>query len=123
MSKKIKESEMDQAVKVSNDEAEKVQTGKKRLVDASEYWNFETDETFIGYFCREKRDDSGKLIGYIFAGEDGDEFIISNCFSITKALEMVSFDHKALLEIIFRGKVTVKSTGKPFNKFEINLLN
>lgn len=118
----IEEQIMDAAVEAANKAAEKAKTGKRTLVDACDYWDFENYDTFVGSFRDNKFDATGKLIGYVMAQENGERFIISNSYSITKALEMVSYDPGAILEIIFKGKIEVKSTGKPFNKFEINLL-
>jgi hypothetical protein len=100
--------------------------GRRELVSGAIYHNFEETPIFTGKFVGEHVNDEGKVIGYDFLDVDGQEWIITNAFSITKALDMevegtLVRDMDAYLEITFLGK-TVKTDGKPFNRYSIVLL-
>jgi hypothetical protein len=95
---------------------------RKVLVSGAEYWDFNQEPRFTGYFVSNHMDDKGKLIGFDFLDEQQEKWIISNSHSIDKALELTGYDSETLVEIIFKGKIIVKSTGKPFNKFEVAVL-
>jgi hypothetical protein len=96
------------------------------LVSGAVYHNFEENPIFKGRYLGETRDDSGKLIGFLFVNDDGEEMIVSNSFSIDKALNIevdgaMVKDLGRELEITFLGKTIVKKTGKPFNRFQVVL--
>lgn len=103
------------------------------LIDGLIYHNFNEEPEFIGTFIKEKFDDSEKLIGYTFADDTGEEFILPASFSISKALDMVvsveGHEKEAVrelpnpkLRIQFLGKFT-KKDGQDFNRFKIDLLD
>jgi hypothetical protein len=104
-------------------------SGKKiKIVSGAEYWNFEENPIFVGKYQGIAKNEEGKVIGYNFIDLDNEDYIISNSHSIEKALNTevngtLVHDLDKNLEIIFRGKITSKSTGKPFNKFDISLLD
>jgi hypothetical protein len=104
-------------------------SGKKiKIVSGAEYWNFEENPIFVGKYQGIAKNEEGKVIGFNFIDLDDEDYIITNSHSIEKALNtevngILVHDLDKNLEIIFRGKVTSKSTGKPFNKFDISLLD
>jgi hypothetical protein len=104
-------------------------SGKKiKIVSGAEYWNFEENPIFIGKYQGIAKNEEGKVIGFNFIDLDNEDYIITNSHSIEKALNTevngtLVHDLDKNLEIIFRGKVTSKSSGKPFNKFDISLLD
>jgi hypothetical protein len=102
---------------------------KQRLVSGAGYWDFEENPKFIGTFIVEVHKESDdKLIGYAFASEDGEEFLISNSHAIEKAVNMeipgtdtLVRDGGYPLEILFKGKTT-NSKGQDVNIFTIDLI-
>jgi hypothetical protein len=101
---------------------------RKTLVSAAVYHDFEAEMIFTGRYLGECTNDEGKVIGFIFVNDDGEEEIITNAYSIEKALNMENEhgqlikDSNVLLEICFLGKTIMKKTGKPFNRFQITAL-
>ena len=111
----------------SRDEINNMGTPKRRqIVSGANYWPFSAQPIFIGKFVSDHYNDEGKLIGYDFVDQDGEMFIISNCYATTKALD-TEIDGKIVrdmdlpLEITFLGKVEMKN-GKPFNRYSVVLL-
>jgi hypothetical protein len=103
---------------------------KTRIVSGASYHDFEATPIFVGTYIgehhSEKVEDDFKVIGYDFITLDGEEVIISNSHSITKALDteidgtLVRELNKPL-EIQFLGKI-MSANGKPFNRFSVSLL-
>jgi hypothetical protein len=112
---------------------EKEQPGKTSLVSAALYHDFDIEPTFIGTYLhdvigKDQQDPTKqKVIGYAFADENGEEFVITSAHAVTKALntEISGKFVKDLgkrLEITFVGKL--ERAGKPdYNRFKIDLLD
>jgi hypothetical protein len=101
--------------------------GRTQLISGAVYHEFDKDPIFIGTYQREHYSADGNLIGYDFVNQDGEEVIISNSVAITKALDIevngaMVRDLGKPIEITFMGQVTIKSSGKPYNRFSIVLL-
>lgn len=98
----------------------------KTLVSGASYHDFQKVPVYIGQYrrdvIREKdgqgpNEKKGDVIGFVFEDEFGGETIISNSYSIKKALETIGYPHDVTLWIEFQGKTMVK--GKPFNRFHV----
>lgn len=100
----------------------------------AEYWDFEKEPEFIGYFVRafapKTGEQAGEEIGFIFKSVyDGNEHIISNSYTIDQALLNPTEESegkplaqcKIPLRIEFKGQTT-KADGQAFNKFKIDAL-
>jgi hypothetical protein len=105
-------------------------SGKKvKLVSGNDYWDFNENPIFVGKYKGEAwKEDGSKVIGYNFVDLDGEEYLISNSYSIEKALHtevggILVIDLDKNLEIIFRGKAVMKKNGQTFNKFDVSLLD
>ena len=99
---------------------------KVQIISGANYHNFQDDSIFRGLYQGEHINDEGKIIGYDFISVDGDEVIISNSYSITKALDTeykgtIVREGGFVLEIEFLGKSEMKN-GKPFNRFSVSIL-
>lgn len=100
---------------------------RKVLVSGAVYHNFEESPIYRGVYTGDCKDDDGKIIGFYFVDEEGEETIITNSFAIEKALNTelegsLVKDMNLPIEITFQGKTIVKKTGKPFNRFQVVLL-
>lgn len=104
-------------------------SGKRKvLVSGAVYHNFEESPIFKGQYLDEVRNDDDKLIGFLFVNSDGEEMIVSNSFAIEKAINTdiegtLVKDMSVTLEITFLGKTIVKKTGKPFNRFQVVMID
>jgi hypothetical protein len=104
-------------------------SGKRKvLVSGAVYHNFEESPIFKGQYLGEVRNDEEKLIGFLFVNSDGEEMIVSNSFAIEKAINIdiegtLVKDMGVTLEITFLGKTIVKKTGKPFNRFQVVMID
>jgi hypothetical protein len=99
---------------------------KRQIVSGANYHDFSVEPIFRGIYQKEHHDAEGKLIGYDFISVDGDGVIISNSYSINKALDTEVDGHIVreagfVLEIEFLGKVEMKN-GKPFNRYSVSIL-
>jgi hypothetical protein len=99
---------------------------KTQIISGANYHNFQETPVFQGVYQGEHINDEGKLIGYDFISVDGDEVIISNSYSITKALDAefkgtIVSEGGFVMEIEFLGKAEMKN-GKPFNRFSVSIL-
>jgi hypothetical protein len=128
MSKKEFNGINDEAVMAEIESTIKLKKGRVNLISGAVYHNFEENPIFKGVYAGECWNDEPKLIGFYFVDGDGEQVLITNAFSIEKALNTITEDGivKDLgkqLEITFKGKSIIKKTGKPFNRFEVVLIN
>lgn len=106
--------------------------GKIRLVTGAKYWDFKENPIFRGKYQSEligqdpSNPGSEKVIGYNFADTDGEEWVITSAYAVSKALEtqiegtMVK-DMDVILEITWFEKID--RPGKPsYNRFQIDIL-
>ena len=107
---------------------------KRTIVSSAQYWDFEKNPIFKGYYISEhsgKDSETGedKVFGFNFSDQDGQEYLITNAWSIKKALDTVDDktscmvrDMNTLIEIEFIEKVENKK-GRPFNRFKVSILD
>lgn len=102
---------------------------KKKLISGAKFWDFDENPVFIGTLLpgvvvreRDSPDGTqkaGSVMGYNFVTRDGEAVVIGNSHAIEKAVSQIEAGDA--IEIIFMGKET-SGTGKPFNRFEINVV-
>jgi hypothetical protein len=103
------------------------------LISGANFWDFETEPVFTGFPLGTTVNDpnDGRLLGYNFADEQGEAWVIGASHSVTKAMEMeIPYeDSKAMVYktgkkcfIHWLGKVELKDSGKTFNRYEVVLL-
>jgi len=107
---------------------------KRTVVSSAQYHNFDEDPIFKGYYIGEQagvNTDTGEntIIGFNFSDQDGEEFLITNAWSIDKALNTVDEktncmvrDSGLLIEIEFLGKIE-NSKGRGFNRFKVSVID
>jgi len=112
----------------NNNLTTKIMTKRRTLISAATYHNFEEEPLFRGVYMGECKNEEGKLIGFLFCNEDGEEEMVTNSYSIEKALNMETEhgllvkDSNLTIEIEFKDKITIKKTGKPFNRFQVCIM-
>jgi|GEM_PF-2451602 hypothetical protein len=108
-------------------------TGRRQLVSSAKFWDFREQGTFTGTYLHDvlgedpNKPGEKKVIGFSFANQDGEEWVISSCYAVAKALETeiegkLVKNMKQLLEITWVEKI--EREGKPsYNRFQIDLLD
>ena len=105
------------------------------LISGAGFWDFTSIPIFegrpLGTHVEDPND--GRILGYDFVTEDGEQFVIGASHSITKALEMQIKDKQnndilvlnsgRKLFIKWEGKIDLKEGGRSFNKYTIVLLD
>lgn len=98
----------------------------KTVVSGAAYHDFEKEPVYQGHFVKlfkapkdipKNQKKKGDTIGFEFVDEKGKISIISNSYSINKALEEDEFSTETMWWIEFMGKET--AGGKPFNRFYV----
>lgn len=112
---------------------------KRTIVSSAQYHDFEQNPIYTGKYVNEQRadildEDTGeienKVIGFLFEDESGEQSIITNAWSIEKALNTedektncLVKDSGLTIEIEFLGKVQKNGKGRPFNRFKVSLID
>jgi hypothetical protein len=119
---------MSNTKKQSFEETEKQNPAKAKkivLISGANYHDFEQEPIFEGQFIKNvESEKDGKLLGFLFVSQDGEEKIVSSSYAVFKAIQKsveLGID-KPYLIIEFKGKEIIKKTGLPFNRFNIQLL-
>lgn len=110
------------------------------LVSGANFWDFTTDPEFIGYYLGTKITDpretnesagieKGRVLGYGFVDEQGEEWNIGASHSINKALEMINEETgeaeiqvDTLVLIRWKGLKELKG-GKSVNQYDVEILD
>lgn len=111
----------------------------KLLVSGSNFWSFEENPEFTGYYLgtritdprstdEERGIEHDRVLGYGFVDEEGEEWNIGASYSIRKALEMINPDTgkpyiqvNTLVLITWKGLKELKG-GKSVNQYDVELL-
>lgn len=102
----------------------------KILVSGADFWNFEESPEFIGtpLGSMVKDPNDGRVLGFDFADDNGEQWIIGASHSIEKALDMdiegkkvIDLGRKLLIQ--WKGKISLKDSGKTFNKYYVVMLD
>lgn len=123
MAKQKQVEEIEENSTIENPQTENPQPEKvyHTLVSGAEYWDFDTNPTFVGKYIQPViREKDQQLIGFLFVDEKGEDHIITNSHSVEKAIKMVNdmgVIEKATFVFEFLGKG--EANGKPFNRFKI----
>lgn len=100
------------------------------LVSAADYWDFEQHPEFTGLYTGDhhssEEGEEGTIIGFNFIDKEGQDWLITNSYSIQKALDMdyngkPAKNHGLPFRITFKSKVKI-ADGKYFNKFRVELM-
>lgn len=81
------------------------------------FYEFEPGEKFVGRFTG-KMKQVGKDSHPVFVDEDGQEWLLNNHSMIQKVCK--DLPHFTLVEIIYKGQVTIKSTSRKFSNYTVN---
>lgn len=102
--------------------------GRTNLVSGAGYHNWEDEPSYRGKFVDDVKNDENEIIGYLFEDSDGEQSVITNTHAITKALNTkvgdgIVRDIDCVLEFTFLGKSVLKSSGREYNRFQIDMLD
>lgn len=81
------------------------------------FYEFEPGEKFVGRFTG-KMKQVGKDSHPVFVDEDGQEWLLNNHSMIQKVCK--DLPHFTLVEIIYKGQVTIKATNRKFSNYTVN---
>jgi hypothetical protein len=110
----------------------------RTLVSGANFWPFEEENEFIGTplgtaIIDPRPEANGKVLGYNFVDEQGEGWIIGASHAVTKALtefqtvvddkEVSILESGKRLSIQWLGKTILKKNNKPYNHYEVTLLD
>lgn len=81
------------------------------------FYEFEPGEIFVGRFTG-KMKQVGKDSHPVFVDENGQEWLLNNHSMIQKVCK--DLPHFTLVEIIYKGQVTIKATNRKFSNYTVN---
>lgn len=100
----------------------------RNIISGAIFWNFNEAAVFTGTYLDECKNEEGEVIGFNFADQDGEIWVLGKNYAIERALgtvlpgeEVPISEMEKPLRIQFLGKAERKSGGE-FNRFKIDLI-